>query len=189
MKEVVWAKELAAKLNVQLRKSDSSLKVETGLRLPYAYEIREYDQNGDPLLTDKMKYETDLLISEYSNEDAWKPRVIIECKLKSVTTHDSITYSKKANSHKSIHPYLRYGILIGKRDHHPLPGRLFRHGENFDFMISFKNYNSTKKEWNETISILNQEVEASRNLEKIIYQSRSKNRMKITFLHKPLTLK
>ena len=33
----------------------------------------------------------------------------------------------------------RYGIMIGGHGHYPLPGRLFRYGTNFDFMISFQN--------------------------------------------------
>ncbi|GAI54911.1 unnamed protein product, partial [marine sediment metagenome] len=57
----------------------------------------------------------------------------IEGKINSVTTHGAITYSQKASTHKNVHPYLRYGILLGNRKHYPLPGRLFRHGAYFDF--------------------------------------------------------
>jgi len=44
-------------------------------------------------------------------------------------------------------PYLRYGIFLGKRDHYPLPGRLFRHGAHFDFMLSWRGYEPDPSEW------------------------------------------
>ena len=86
----------------------------------------------------KRAYETDLLVSEKVTDQKWKPRLIIEVKIKAVTTHDAITYSQKASEHKIVHPYLRYGILVGSREHYPLPGLLFRHGVHFDFMLSWK---------------------------------------------------
>ncbi|GAB4286004.1 MAG: hypothetical protein Kow0081_4020 [Candidatus Dojkabacteria bacterium] len=64
----------------------------------------------------------------------------IEAKINSVTTHDAITYSQKAQTHKNVHSYLRYGILIGNRKDYALPGRLFRHGQHFDFMLSWKSF-------------------------------------------------
>jgi hypothetical protein len=38
------------------------------------------------------------------------PKVVMEFK-KGITTHDVITYNNKAQRHKSIYPYLRYGII------------------------------------------------------------------------------
>jgi hypothetical protein len=70
-------------------------------------------------------------------ENEWKPQIIIEGKLNSVTTHDTITYSQKAATHRNVHPFLRlrYVILIGNRKYFPLLGRLFRHRAHFDFML------------------------------------------------------
>jgi len=87
-------------------------------------EIISYKDN-QPEETNLIKYETDLIICQNLSENEWKPRIIIEGKLNSVTTHDAITYSQKAATHKNVHPFLRYGILIGNRKHFPLPGRLF----------------------------------------------------------------
>ncbi len=42
----------------------------------------------------------------------------------SITTHDVITYSHKAATHRQVHPYLRYGILWVE-ENNILPGRLF----------------------------------------------------------------
>lgn len=83
---------------------------------------------------------------EENHDGSWKPRVVVEATVGSITTHDAITYSHKAANHKSVFPYLRYGIMLGNHQHHPLPGRLYRHGTQFDFMISFQRHDLTQKE-------------------------------------------
>ncbi len=188
MKETTWVKTQIEKLQKELNKINPNLKVTDGKRLPYAYEVISYKEDDSIEQLKPMRYETDILIYEVESNGNWKPRIIIECKVVSITTHDAITYSRKAKSHKSIHPYLRYGILIGKRETYPLPGRLFRHGENFDFMLSFKDYASDSMEWNSFIRILKKEIEASKLLEEIIFNSRSSNRDRYTVLHRPLLL-
>ena len=67
--------------------------------MPYSSEIIKYNGN-DPIKQKFMKYETDILILEEMGNDEWKPRVIIEAKINSITTHDAITYSKKSQTHK-----------------------------------------------------------------------------------------
>ena len=117
----------------------------TGKKVPYSFEILNYkdDKPGDRKY---IKYETDLLVYQKIDNEKWKPRIIIEGKTNSVTTHDAITYSQKASTHKNVHPYLRYGILLGNRKHYPLPGRLYRHGAYFDFMLSWKAFETTEEE-------------------------------------------
>lgn len=172
-----------------LQNSDlgNNVFVDTLNKIPYAKEILSYDLNFNKLEEHVMTYETDLLIYEKGN--IIKPRVIIESKINSITTHDAITYSYKALSHKNVTPFLRYGIMIGNRKHHPLPGRLFRHGTNFDFMISFKDYNLTDEEKISFIKLLKKEILYSRNIEEMIYESRSKNRKHYYILQKKLYLK
>lgn len=159
-----------------------------GSKLPYAYEILAYLDNT-PTQRNNVAYETDILVIEKLQAKEWKPRVVVEGKLGSVTTHDAITYSQKALTHKYVHPYLRYGILLGDRKHYPLPGRLFRHGAYFDFMLSFKSTEPTAAEIVDIMNLLIEEVEASRNLEEILFNSRNPNRRRFTLLHKPLKLK
>ncbi len=163
------------------------LQVKAFERIPYALEVMNYSNEGNHDLR-HMGYQTDLVITESVGEDAWKPRVVIELKTKTVTTHDAITYSQKALTHKTVHPYLRYGILLGNRTHYPLPGRLFRHGAHFDFMASWVGFDPTEEELNGLADIIKSEVEASRMLEESIYSSRSPNREHYTFLHRPLKL-
>lgn len=105
-----------------------------------------------------------------------------------INTHDAITYSQKAANHKSVFPYLRYGIMLGNRQHHPLPGRLYRHGTQFDFMISFREYEPMAKEITTFEKVLLEEVQASRTLENMIYQSRKRDREHHTVLHRKLVV-
>ena len=153
--------------------------------MPYAYEILHYDGNGK-LHAKPMKYETDLLISESFPGGNVRPIIIIEAKIRRVTTHDAITYSQKALAHKQVHPYLRYGIILGSRKHYPLPGRLFRHGTAFDFMQSFRDFQPTDMEWKSFIKILWQEAENSRLLYDVIFNSRAKRRKVFTSFAKEL---
>ena len=179
MKETEWAEFIA----VELDRALSGYSAEAGRKLIYANEIVEY--GGDASSYNEMAYETDILVFE-SNNDSWKPRVVIETKIDSVTTHDSITYSQKAAAHKYVHPYLRYGIFLGHRGHHPLPGRLFRHGAHFDFMLSWKGYEPDDHEWEMLLKIIKKEIKASRQLEEMIFNSRRKQRAKYVAVHRPL---
>jgi len=86
------------------------LRVDTGERLTYAFEILQYNSDGSHQ-TYRSGYETDLLVYDINKAGDWIPRVVVECKSGSVTTHDALTYSTKAFTHKHVHPYLRYGIL------------------------------------------------------------------------------
>ena len=183
MKETEWAKLVAERLNSEL----SSVCVETGKKLIYANEIVEYGEREASY--NEMAYETDILVYEEDSKRSWKPRIVIETKVGSVTTHDAITYSQKSATHKYIHPYLRYGIFLGHRGHYPLPGRLFRHGAHFDFMISWQDYEPGDYEWNALTNILKKEITASRQLEEMLFNSRSKNRKRYFVLHKPLVTK
>lgn len=188
MTEKEWVKSFIPDIEIMLRDSDDSIRVVDGHRLSYANEVLTYSKDHKPDKQKSIGYETDILIYEQLDDTIWKPRVVIETKLRTVTTHDAITYSQKALTHKYVHPYLRYGILIGNRKHFPLPGRLFRHGQHFDFMLSWKSFHADKKERNKLIEIVNDEIKASKTLDEILFNSRSKGRDKFTSLHRPLVL-
>ncbi|HEY2081967.1 MAG TPA: hypothetical protein VGI88_04220, partial [Verrucomicrobiae bacterium] len=106
LNEKAWAKALAIRLSGDLSKygiQGSTVAVTDGKKLAYRCEILGYsnDDEGEPELS---KYETDLLLSDKESDGRWIPRVVIECKLKT-TTHDALTYSAKAATHKNVHPY------------------------------------------------------------------------------------
>lgn len=186
MNEREWVQQIAQCLRAGPFKSDGVLEIQTGLKLVYGYEITSY---GPALDSKSSEFETDLAIVEKLEDGRWKPRVVVEAKIDSITTHDAITYSHKASIHKAVHPYLRYGVMLGNRQHFPLPGRLYRHGAQFDFMVSFVGFNATSKEMEAFCQVLRAEVEASHTLERILYESRKKDRDHYTIFHRRLEVK
>lgn len=183
-----WMSLVLSLINTELQRiGQKDLAASQGKKLPYAFEILSYEDRL-PVQRNIISYETDILVYEIVSSKEWKPRVVIEGKLGSVTTHDAITYSQKALTHKNVHPYLRYGIILGNRKHYPLPGRLFRHGAFFDFMLSWKAIEPTVEEMNRLITLILEEVDASRNLDEILFNSRNPNRARYTLLHRPLKL-
>lgn len=186
MTENEWTKNISTLLNKELK--EDKLYVDVLKKIPYSQEILNYDEEWNPNYMEPTRFETDLVVYE-KNEDRIVPRVIIESKLSSVTTHDAITYSTKAEKHKNLTPFLRYGIMIGDREDYALPGRLFRHGANFDFMISFKKTELSKAEKQAFIELIKKEVSYSKKLEEMFHNSRNKERKKYFIVQKGLITK
>jgi hypothetical protein len=184
MRENEWTAAIAE----LLRKSEvgDSIGIDTRARVPYARETLCYDLAFRENQESTMAFETDLLI--YEKTSVIKPRVIIEAKVDQVSTHDAITYSYKAQHHKGVTPYIRYGIMLGNRRHFPLPGRLFRHGMNFDFMISFREYLPNAEEETAFIELIQREIAYSKSTEEMIYDSRRRSRRRYFLLQKELRL-
>ena len=107
------------KLDDNLKHISPPLFASDKKKLPYAFEILDYKKD-DVSSQNSLKYETDILIGEEIGE-RWKPRLIVEGKLAKISTHEAITYSNKAKTHKYVHPYLMYGILLGDGAKYPLP--------------------------------------------------------------------
>jgi hypothetical protein len=134
--EKEWVNWLRPRLQAALApcaEGEWHVRVGAGRKLAYACEIHAYGTE-EPHRPGVAKYETDLLVYDARGQEEWVPRVVVECKSGAVTTHDALTYSTKAPTHKHVHPYLRYGVLIGDFGT-ALPGRLIRHGAYFDFMM------------------------------------------------------
>ena len=188
MTEKEWVDKILAP---EIREAVQGQKLDVGVgrRLPYAYQVRRYgDQElkkDDP--PKRRDYQTDVLVSEETGQ-GWTPRLIIEAKMTEVTTHDAITYSQKAATQKSVHPHLRYGVLVGDRQRRPLPGLLLRHGTHFDFMMSWKEFKPSPDERKELIKLILDEVEISKKLEEIFFDSGKNDSKQYTFLHRPVIL-
>lgn len=185
MTESDWVELMAKRLRAATPFRSGHLKVMTGHRLAYGHEISGYGRDGLPI-TRMTFFETDLAIVEQTRDGNSWPRVVVEAKIKSVSTHDAITYSAKAGAHRSVYPYLRYGIMLGKRGHFPLPWRLYSHGAMFDFMISFRAFRPSEVETNQFLRLLKSEIQASRTLQKILFESRKRDRDRYTVLHRKL---
>jgi len=178
--------DLRKKLQIASIKN-AEVRVESGHKLPYAFEVLEY-ASLEPSKQNINQYETDVLIFDQYEKDLWVPRVVVECKLR-ITTHDVLTYSSKSATHKNVHPYLRYGILIGNQKNTALPWRLVRHGANFDFMASWEDYEANDDEWHDLMDVLVEEVKASRKLQAMLKSKGPKPGKKYSIIHRPLKFK
>jgi hypothetical protein len=185
LKETEWVQYVAETVGAGLADAEQFLEIKTQVKIPYGYEIRCCREQPE---TEAISFATDFIVIEDYPDGSWKPRVVVEAKVGGVTTHDAITYSHKAANHRSVFPYLRYGMMLGKRQHYPLPGRLYRHGTQFDFMISFKEHQLSTEERKAFRNLLLEEVHASRALENMIYESRKRGRDHHTLFHRKLTL-
>lgn len=185
MKENDWTRLICEMLLTEELGKD--IYVDVFQKIPYAFEIKSFSEEWDVEEFDKTLFETDLLIYE-KRDGKIIPRVIVESKIDTVTTHDAITYSHKASYHKNVIPFVRYGIMIGNRESYPLPGRLFRHGSNFDFLFSFVGVEPEEKEREVFVDMIKKEIKYSQELEDILTTSRNKNRKKYFMLQKEFHL-
>jgi len=185
MKENDWTNIICDILKEQ--NLGKNIFVETFRKIPYAFEVNSFTSDWNIDKYDATLFETDMIIYEKVS-DRIVPRVIIESKVDSVTTHDAITYSHKASYHKNVIPFVRYGIMCGNRGTYPLPGRLFRHGTNFDFLFSFVGYEPTNKEKEVFVEMLRKEIKYSQQFEEILNNSRSRNRKRYFMLQKEFHL-
>ena len=185
--EQAWVESIKAHVEAAL--AEPGILVETRWRLPYAVHVTGYRaKRGKATLADPVikshEYQTDLLIAErLKGSTELVPRVVVEFKLGKVTTHDALTYSTKAGTHKNIHPYLRYGIVIGKYAG-PIPNRLIWHGHQFDFMVTLASEKPGDRDWERLIRLLKDEVQASRIMYKLLVEKSN-----IWLLHRKLVVK
>lgn len=187
--ERAWVARLGKRLALDFsgpRQSGIHLTIETNRHVPYGLDAMSYV--GNTLHGHFAKgYQTDLLISDHwrkDGADCWAPRVVIECKLSEVSTHDALTYSAKAATHKHVHPYLRYGFLIGHMGG-PIPWKLFRHGTYFDFIIAWKGRRANATEWPHFLQLLREEVSTARMLAELM-TDRSRARKVYQVFHRPV---
>jgi hypothetical protein len=110
--------------------------VNSGKSLLYKIEVDgvgqlSHDHVASPI-RGKYAFQTDILIAKDE-----VPLVVIELKSGSFSSHDVITYSWKAERHKRIYPYLRYGfVVVGLES---LGRRFLTHNEAFDFAMALPN--------------------------------------------------
>lgn len=142
-------------------------------KVPYSVFVSDYKNNKENVKF--MKYEVDLLIKEKQDNNLI-PRIIIESKYKTFSTHDAITYSDKAKGHKELYSGLRYGFMIGNSNEKYIASRLMNHGSNFDFMIAFNDDVPNDKEWILFVDIIKRNLECANKLENIINDRRKKDK-------------
>ncbi|MPZ34748.1 MAG: hypothetical protein GEV13_27820 [Rhodospirillales bacterium] len=149
-----------------------TLKVERGAPLLYQVRVDNNLKVIDPSSVQSPKrgssaFQTDLCIFERKGDNIWLPRVVFEFKT-GITTHDVLTYSVKAQRHKTIYPYLRYGFVAS--DETNVPGRFFTHNTNLDFCLCTSGLDDDALGI-EVLGLLSSELKTSRDLERIAFDS------------------
>ncbi len=92
MRETEWVELVANAIRPELVGTEHSFKIKTQAKIPYSYEIRAYREEPE---TEAISFATDFLVVEESPDGSWKPRVVAEAKVGSVTTHDGSLIVKK----------------------------------------------------------------------------------------------
>jgi hypothetical protein len=111
------------------------------------------------------------------------PRVVVEFKLGGFTTHDALTYSAKAATHKNVHPYLRYGVVIARgQARQAISSKMMRHGQHFDFMLIIEPGNLSAPDQKQLCELLKDEIRASAELERLLQSKK----MNIRLVHRKL---
>jgi hypothetical protein len=108
-------------------------QVHQGASLLYRIEIDgtgklSNDGEGAPR-RGQYAFQTDILVSK-----AEIPLVVVELKSGVFSSHDVITYAFKAQRHKQVYPYLRYGFAVVGLE--ALGRRFLTHKEGFDFAVA-----------------------------------------------------
>lgn len=80
-------------------------------------------------------FQTDVLVAR--SEEPQTPLVVIEVTA-NLTTDKILTTTAKAAKHKSVYPYLRYGMAFAFENSPVIPGRFFTHNSVLDFAISME---------------------------------------------------
>jgi hypothetical protein len=186
--EIEWVKSIAERMNSadQLTQVEGiSVGVGTGAKLPYRHRLLGNQGKGSSN-RNVSAYETGLLLYDQLENGWWVPRVVIECKLKGVTSNDTFTFDFLAATHKHRHQYLRYGVLIGDMSDNSLPVRPFRHGYYFDFMIGWEKEAANQLEWGSFLAILTEEIMVSRQIQELSGASLSQSETRYSIVHRQL---
>jgi hypothetical protein len=187
--ELAWVQTLLPWMSRALAAQNldgQTVNVYAGYELAYTHEILRYDWHDKPVGC-RNAYQTDLLISDCcANKEWWIPRVVIEFKLGGITTHVTQTYSTKAATHKQVHPYLRYGLVMAEVGD-CIPPRVIRHGTHFDFIAAVRHRKLTRGEREMLVSIVSDELRSARELHGL-FLDRSHSRDRCRYLHRRLTI-
>jgi hypothetical protein len=136
--------------------------VRTGRNLLYRIEATPDGR----ILPDSIKspmrgqfaFQTDILI-----EKADTPLVAIELKSDRFTSHDVITYSWKAERHKEIYPWLRYGFVTYPGQ--MLGRRFMTHNRGFDFAIALADDRAVR---DELVELLRRQIASAEHMSELV---------------------
>lgn len=173
-KENLWTEIICDLLKEEL--DNNKYEVVCLEKIPYSVYLNKISKDEKEIKIKSLKkFEVDLLINE-KKDNCLIPRLIIESKYESITTHDVITYSNKAKAHKDLYSGLRYGLMIGNSKEKGVSPRVIEHGNNFDFVFVFQNDIPTKKEREIFVKIVKRNLDISNKLDNIVIDKGKKDR-------------
>jgi len=160
------------KENIQRKLGEDKYEIKMAENLIYKIIINENlqfepNKSRNPK-RGRYAFQTDLLIIR---KDGQLPLVVIETKYGGFSTHDVLTYSTKAQKHKEIYPYLRYGLVVGGTN--KITNKFFVHNIGFDFAIALEKIDD--RTINELIDIVRCQI---KNAESILEIFKDKNQTK-----------
>lgn len=131
-KEEYYVREFVDLINPKIE--ELGYKITTQANLPYTNYCDKIDETGKGLDYPKGQklYTTDALIYKPLPDENRIPLVVLEGKIRTQTTHDVITYTKKAADHKNVLPHLQYGFIVLKAKNKEFPDFYYQHA-GFDF--------------------------------------------------------
>jgi len=160
------------KENIQRKLGEDNYEIKMAENLIYKIIINENlqfepNESRNPK-RGRYAFQTDLLIIR---KDEQLPLVVIETKYGGFSTHDVLTYSTKAQKHKEIYPYLRYGLVVGGTN--KITNKFFVHNIGFDFAIALEKIDDSAI--NELIDTVRCQI---KNAESILEIFKDKNQTK-----------
>ncbi len=171
-------KEFTEKVQQELQERLKDYEVLVSENLIYKVfidDILQYKpKNPEKPSRGNLSFQTDLMI-KYDN----LPLVVIEVKQNGFSTHDILIYSTKAQKHKEIYPYLRYGFLVGNLK--VIQNRFFIHNYGFDFALAIENYET--ENINKLTEIIGSQIENAKKLLSIF-----KKESNVTFFNTKLDI-
>ncbi len=156
-------RDLEVQLHTFLEQRFPDLKVRRQVALPYGAGA-----------TIKQEFKIDILLQDPapSPDEELIPRVAIELKARGIHTHDLLAYSAKANLHRTLCGYLRYGLFVAGDRAGGVTAKWLWHGHEFDFMLCSTHDRPGTKDLKQLEEIVAYEIEVSRNLQTLVNKKR-----------------
>ncbi|MDZ4684178.1 MAG: hypothetical protein SH850_03760 [Planctomycetaceae bacterium] len=130
--------------------------------------------SGEPIRGRGRGFEQDILVFDEVADSYTSviPRIVAEIKFGSVTTHDVIVYSEKADRIRRVYPYIRYGFILGGMK--SIPGRVLRLGQRFDFIASVPS-DLSEPSVAQFCSVMREEAATSIQMTELLFGKRKAN--------------
>src|SRR3989344_3859636 len=178
MKEPKFQELMVELINNKLKEKKLSNKYVTRKGKAVLYELTLDEElnlnvkNPKKPSRGKSAFETDVTIFAKKG-DIEVPLIVLEVK-DNISSHDIITYSNKAARHKTVYPFLRYGLVAYGISH--IPKRFFKHNKELDFFLTLSEYLKDKNKLSTILfELVSKELENFEKLQIILHSKEKMN--------------